>query len=162
RRQQHLLDRDRPAEHLVARRPHRAHGAPAQHRLKPVPARHHPGRSIGHGPMMAYRSAPLSPSSTRGPPGARPNALLSNSATSGLPSSLRACSEGTIAMVEMVGGSAESGFVVQPVYRAGDVADRLAERLGEPGEFPFTRGVYPGMYTQRPWTMRQYAGYATA
>ena len=34
--------------------------------------------------------------------------------------------------------------------------------LGEPGAFPFTRGVYPSMYTGRLWTMRQYAGYATA
>ncbi|MGH3766548.1 MAG: acyl-CoA mutase large subunit family protein [Pseudonocardiaceae bacterium] len=57
---------------------------------------------------------------------------------------------------------AESGFQIKPVYRADDLADGLAERLGEPGEFPFTRGVYPTMYTQRPWTMRQYAGYGTA
>lgn len=35
-------------------------------------------------------------------------------------------------------------------------------KLGNPGEFPFTRGVYPAMYTERLWTMRQYAGYATA
>jgi methylmalonyl-CoA mutase N-terminal domain/subunit len=35
-------------------------------------------------------------------------------------------------------------------------------RLGTPGEFPFTRGVYPTMYTGRPWTMRQYAGFGTA
>jgi methylmalonyl-CoA mutase N-terminal domain/subunit len=35
-------------------------------------------------------------------------------------------------------------------------------KLGAPGEFPFTRGVYPEMYTQRLWTMRQYAGYASA
>ncbi len=48
------------------------------------------------------------------------------------------------------------------MYRAEDVADGLAQRLGEPGEFPFTRGVYPTMFTQRPWTMRQYAGYGTA
>ncbi|MBV8992467.1 MAG: acyl-CoA mutase large subunit family protein [Pseudonocardiales bacterium] len=58
--------------------------------------------------------------------------------------------------------SAESGFPVKPVYRAQDVADGLAQRLGEPGQFPFTRGVYPTMYTQRPWTMRQYAGFGTA
>jgi len=57
---------------------------------------------------------------------------------------------------------AESGFELRPVYRPDDVADGLAERLGEPGEFPFTRGVYPTMYTQRPWTMRQYAGFGTA
>jgi methylmalonyl-CoA mutase N-terminal domain/subunit len=35
-------------------------------------------------------------------------------------------------------------------------------RLGRPGEYPFTRGVYPTMYTGRPWTMRQYAGFGTA
>jgi methylmalonyl-CoA mutase N-terminal domain/subunit len=65
-------------------------------------------------------------------------------------------------MMRMVDRSAESGFPVKPVYRAQDVADGLAQRLGEPGQFPFTRGVYPTMYTQRPWTMRQYAGYGTA
>ena len=37
-----------------------------------------------------------------------------------------------------------------------------AEDLGDPGDYPFTRGVYPTMYTGRLWTMRQYAGYATA
>ena len=58
--------------------------------------------------------------------------------------------------------TAESGFGIKPVYRADDVAGGLADRLGEPGEFPFTRGVYPTMYTQRPWTMRQYAGFGTA
>jgi methylmalonyl-CoA mutase, N-terminal domain len=62
----------------------------------------------------------------------------------------------------MVDKTSESGFVVKPVYRAQDVSGGLAERLGEPGEFPFTRGVYPGMYTQRAWTMRQYAGYGSA
>jgi len=51
---------------------------------------------------------------------------------------------------------------VQPVYRADDLAPGLHERVGEPGEFPFTRGVYPSMYTSRPWTMRQYAGFGTA
>ncbi|HEY6424392.1 MAG TPA: methylmalonyl-CoA mutase family protein [Pseudonocardiaceae bacterium] len=60
------------------------------------------------------------------------------------------------------GKRTESGFGVKPVYHADDVADGLAGRLGEPGEFPFTRGVYPTMYTQRPWTMRQYAGFGTA
>ncbi len=34
--------------------------------------------------------------------------------------------------------------------------------LGEPGAFPYTRGAYPGMYTRRPWTMRQYAGFGSA
>ena len=36
------------------------------------------------------------------------------------------------------------------------------ERLGAPGQYPYTRGVYPTMYTGRPWTMRQYAGFGTA
>jgi methylmalonyl-CoA mutase N-terminal domain/subunit len=58
--------------------------------------------------------------------------------------------------------ASESGFEIAPVYRAGDVAEGLQERLGEPGEYPFTRGVYPTMYTGRPWTMRQYAGFGTA
>src|SRR5205814_8551107 len=58
--------------------------------------------------------------------------------------------------------SAESGFPLQPVYRAEDLPKDLPERLGEPGEYPFTRGVYPTMYTKRPWTMRQYAGFGTA
>jgi methylmalonyl-CoA mutase N-terminal domain/subunit len=56
----------------------------------------------------------------------------------------------------------ESGFPVKPVYRDRDVPAELPERLGEPGEYPFTRGVYPTMYTSRPWTMRQYAGFGTA
>src|SRR6266487_3978456 len=62
----------------------------------------------------------------------------------------------------MVDGRAESGFPVAPVYGPDDVAPGLPDRLGEPGEYPFTRGVYRTMYTQRPWTMRQYAGFGTA
>ena len=57
---------------------------------------------------------------------------------------------------------AESGFPLQPVYRTEDLPKDLADRLGEPGEYPYTRGVYPTMYTRRPWTMRQYAGFGTA
>jgi methylmalonyl-CoA mutase N-terminal domain/subunit len=57
----------------------------------------------------------------------------------------------------------ESGLPVEPVYGPADLGDfRPAEQLGAPGEYPFTRGVYPAMYTSRPWTMRQYAGFATA
>jgi methylmalonyl-CoA mutase N-terminal domain/subunit len=56
----------------------------------------------------------------------------------------------------------ESGQPIKPVYHADDVAPGLEERLGEPGTYPFTRGVYPSMYTGRPWTMRQYAGFGTA
>jgi methylmalonyl-CoA mutase N-terminal domain/subunit len=54
----------------------------------------------------------------------------------------------------------ESGLPIKQVYDHA-VAD-LAERLGDPGEYPFTRGIYPSMYTGRPWTMRQYAGFGTA
>ncbi|MEP6852305.1 MAG: methylmalonyl-CoA mutase family protein [bacterium] len=57
---------------------------------------------------------------------------------------------------------AESGFEIAPVYTAEDVAPALDKRVGAPGEYPYTRGVYPGMYTRRPWTMRQYAGFGTA
>ncbi|QSB05774.1 acyl-CoA mutase large subunit family protein [Natronoglycomyces albus] len=58
--------------------------------------------------------------------------------------------------------SSQSGFPIAPLYGPEDLSDDLAERLGEPGQYPYTRGVYPTMYTQRPWTMRQYAGFATA
>jgi methylmalonyl-CoA mutase N-terminal domain/subunit len=57
----------------------------------------------------------------------------------------------------------ESGIPFRPVYGPDALADFDPDtRLGEPGEFPFTRGVYPTMYTGRPWTMRQYAGFGTA
>src|SRR5439155_22413429 len=56
-----------------------------------------------------------------------------------------------------------SGIEIDVVYDEDDVADLdLRERLGEPGEYPFTRGIHPEMYRSRRWTMRQYAGYATA
>ncbi|WP_063734903.1 acyl-CoA mutase large subunit family protein [Streptomyces sp. RTd22] len=55
----------------------------------------------------------------------------------------------------------ESGFPIEPVYGPGG-DDAGQGRLGEPGAYPFTRGVYPSMYTGRPWTMRQYAGFGTA
>ncbi len=56
-----------------------------------------------------------------------------------------------------------SDIEVQPVYTEAHVADLdLPERLGPPGEFPFTRGVQPTMYRGRLWTMRQYAGFGTA
>ncbi len=55
-----------------------------------------------------------------------------------------------------------SGTPVDPVYGPWSLADGLDERLGLPGEFPYTRGVYPSMYRGRLWTMRQYAGFSTA
>ncbi|HEX6448220.1 MAG TPA: methylmalonyl-CoA mutase family protein, partial [Trebonia sp.] len=52
---------------------------------------------------------------------------------------------------------------IEPVYGPGAPAGfDPAAALGAPGEFPFTRGVYRSMYTGRPWTMRQYAGFGTA
>jgi methylmalonyl-CoA mutase, N-terminal domain len=57
----------------------------------------------------------------------------------------------------------ESGLPMQPIYDASTLEGFDADaRLGAPGRFPFTRGVYPSMYTGRPWTMRQYAGFGTA
>ncbi|MGW5276292.1 acyl-CoA mutase large subunit family protein [Streptomyces sp. NPDC004044] len=57
----------------------------------------------------------------------------------------------------------ESGLPIEPVYGP-DALDgwNADDKLGEPGAYPFTRGVYPSMYTGRPWTMRQYAGFGTA
>jgi methylmalonyl-CoA mutase, N-terminal domain len=57
----------------------------------------------------------------------------------------------------------ESGLPFEPVYGP-DALDGWdpAQRLGAPGAYPFTRGVYPSMYTGKPWTMRQYAGFGTA
>jgi methylmalonyl-CoA mutase, N-terminal domain len=56
----------------------------------------------------------------------------------------------------------DSGIEIQPVYDADDVGPGLEERLGAPAEYPYTRGIHPDMYRSRRWTMRQYAGYATA
>jgi methylmalonyl-CoA mutase, N-terminal domain len=58
--------------------------------------------------------------------------------------------------------TSESGFPIAPLYGPDDVAPGLPERLGAPGSYPYTRGVYASMYTGRPWTMRQYAGFGTA
>jgi methylmalonyl-CoA mutase N-terminal domain/subunit len=57
----------------------------------------------------------------------------------------------------------DSGIEVRVVYDENDIAHLdLTERLGAPGEYPFTRGIHPEMYRSRRWTMRQYAGYASA
>lgn len=53
----------------------------------------------------------------------------------------------------------DSGIPVERVYLP---SDGPSESPGFPGEYPFTRGVYPTMYRNRHWTMRQYAGYGTA
>jgi methylmalonyl-CoA mutase, N-terminal domain len=56
----------------------------------------------------------------------------------------------------------DSGIEVKHVYTDEDVAPELEQRLGPPGEYPYTRGIHPDMYRGRKWTMRQYAGYASA
>ena len=56
----------------------------------------------------------------------------------------------------------DSGIEIKPVYGDDDVRPGLEERLGAPADYPFTRGIHPEMYRSRRWTMRQYAGYATA
>src|SRR5215204_4741737 len=53
-----------------------------------------------------------------------------------------------------------SGEAVRPLYTADDLPD--PREIGLPGEYPFTRGVYPSMYRGRLWTMRQFAGFGTA
>jgi len=54
----------------------------------------------------------------------------------------------------------DSGVEVAPLYDESEVPEPL--ELGEPGEFPYTRGVHAEMYRKQLWTMRQYAGYASA
>src|ERR671928_642706 len=53
-----------------------------------------------------------------------------------------------------------SGEPIRPLYTEHDLPP--SEEIGLPGEYPFTRGVYPSMYRGRLWTMRQFAGYGTA
>ena len=55
-----------------------------------------------------------------------------------------------------------SGIPVERLYTPEDAAGGYEERLGYPGQYPFTRGIQPTMYRGRFWTMRQYAGFATA
>ena len=57
----------------------------------------------------------------------------------------------------------ESGIEVKPLYKPDDLDGfDYAEKLADPGEYPYTRGVFPTMYRSRPWTMRQYSGFGTA
>ncbi|WP_324736633.1 methylmalonyl-CoA mutase family protein [Thermococcus sp. SY098] len=58
----------------------------------------------------------------------------------------------------------DDGFEIKRVYTPADLGENwdYMEKLGFPGQYPFTRGVYATMYRGRFWTMRQYAGYATA
>ncbi len=55
-----------------------------------------------------------------------------------------------------------SGLEIRQVYRPEDVSIDYATDLGDPGVFPYTRGIHAGMYRDRLWTMRQFAGFGTA
>ncbi len=55
-----------------------------------------------------------------------------------------------------------SGLPVELTYGPWSVTGSYEEKLGLPGEYPFTRGIYPAGYRGKLWTMRQYAGFATA
>ena len=57
--------------------------------------------------------------------------------------------------------STVSDMEVEPLYTAEDVGGDAADRIGLPGEFPYTRGIYSSMYRGRLWTMRQFAGFGT-
>jgi methylmalonyl-CoA mutase N-terminal domain/subunit len=58
--------------------------------------------------------------------------------------------------------STMSGIPIKPLYTPADVEGSYDEKLGYPGEYPYTRGVYPNMYRGRLWTIRQFAGYGGA
>ena len=58
--------------------------------------------------------------------------------------------------------STSSGIPIPAIHTPKDSDKRYLKDLGFPGEFPFTRGVQPSMYRGRLWTMRQYAGFASA
>ena len=55
-----------------------------------------------------------------------------------------------------------SGLELKKAYGQADLSASFAQELGEPGKFPYTRGVHDTMYRTRLWTMRQYAGFGTA
>src|SRR5947209_523176 len=56
----------------------------------------------------------------------------------------------------------DSGIEIKPLYGGSDLPADLEQRLGDPGEYPYARGVHREMYRKQLWTMRQYAGYASA
>jgi methylmalonyl-CoA mutase, N-terminal domain len=58
--------------------------------------------------------------------------------------------------------STMSGIPVKPLYTPDDVEGSYDEKIGYPGEYPYTRGVYPNMYRGRLWTIRQFAGFGDA
>src|SRR5438874_8584769 len=56
----------------------------------------------------------------------------------------------------------DSGIEIEPLYTEDDLPADLPARSGAPGDYPFTRGIHRDMYRKQLWTMRQYAGYASA
>jgi methylmalonyl-CoA mutase N-terminal domain/subunit len=58
--------------------------------------------------------------------------------------------------------STSSGIPLERVFLPKEGSDHSLDELGIPGQYPYTRGIYPAMYRDRYWTMRQYAGYASA
>jgi methylmalonyl-CoA mutase N-terminal domain/subunit len=71
----------------------------------------------------------------------------------------RAVAEGTVRDADF---TTLSGLEVDPVYGPPEDTDPRIDRIGWPGEFPFTRGLYPTGYRGRPWTIRQFAGFGNA
>ncbi len=67
-----------------------------------------------------------------------------------------------MAVEHLTPASTDSGIPVGPLYTAADVDGDLEERLGLPGQAPFTRGPYATMYRDQPWTMRQFAGFGSS
>ncbi|MEN0015886.1 MAG: methylmalonyl-CoA mutase family protein, partial [Solirubrobacteraceae bacterium] len=67
----------------------------------------------------------------------------------------------TVAGPEATGWEAPEGFTIRPAYTSADRAG-LDFVGGMPGYAPYLRGPYPTMYVQKPWTVRQYAGFSTA
>lgn len=64
--------------------------------------------------------------------------------------------------VEALTWNTAEGIAVQPLYTAADLDARGLTEMSPPGSFPYTRGPYASMYTAKPWTVRQYAGFSTA
>ncbi len=58
--------------------------------------------------------------------------------------------------------STMSGVPIKPLYTPDDVEGSYEEKLGYPGEYPYTRGIHPNMYRGRLWTIRQFAGFGSA
>jgi methylmalonyl-CoA mutase, N-terminal domain len=56
----------------------------------------------------------------------------------------------------------DSGILIKEVYTQADIPPGVYNKVEQPGEYPFTRGIQPDMYLGKPWTMRQYAGFSTA